>query len=49
MVISPLLLPIAILAGASVEFVRVMLDGLRIPADMGGMPGWSFWGQVATS
>jgi hypothetical protein len=24
-----------------------MLDGFRIPADLHGLPGWSFWGQVA--
>jgi hypothetical protein len=24
-----------------------MLDGFRIPADLHGLPGSSFWGQVA--
>lgn len=31
-----------------VEAVRAaMVDGFRIPADLHGLPGWSFWGQVA--
>jgi hypothetical protein len=30
-----------------VEFVGVMLDGFQIPADMEGLPAWSFWGQAA--
>ena len=47
MVIAPLLVPISILGLASVEFLAVMLDGFRIPADLHGLPGWSFWGQVA--
>lgn len=45
--IAPLLMPIAILGWANVEFVGLMLDGFRIPADMEGLPGWSFWGQAA--
>jgi uncharacterized membrane protein len=43
----PLLAPIAILAGFNVWGVGLMLDGFTIPADNAGVPGWSFWGQIA--
>jgi hypothetical protein len=47
-VMGALSMPIAILAVANASTVPVMLDGFTIPADNAGLPGWSFWGQVAT-
>ena len=47
-VIGALLGPIAILANFNATTVPMMLDGFTIPPGNAGMPGWSFWGQVAT-
>ena len=47
-VIGVLAMPIAILASANVTTLPAMLAGFTIPADNAGLPGWSFWGQVAT-
>jgi hypothetical protein len=47
-VVLPLLAPIAILAGFNFWSVGPILDGFAIPAANGGVPGWSFWGQVAS-
>jgi hypothetical protein len=47
-VIGVLAMPIAILAWANATAVPIMLDGFTIPAGNAGLPGWSFWGQVAT-
>jgi hypothetical protein len=43
----PLLAPIVVLAGFNAWGVGLMLDGFAIPAENAGVPGWSFWGQVA--
>ena len=48
LVIAPLLAPIAILAGFNLWSLGLITDGFTIPSDNRGLPGWSFWGQVAT-
>jgi hypothetical protein len=48
LIVAPLLAPIGILAGFNVWSLGPITDGFRIPPGNGGLPGWSFWGQVAT-
>jgi hypothetical protein len=48
LIVAPLLAPIAILAGFNLWSLGPITDGFTIPADNGGLPGWSFWGQVVT-
>jgi hypothetical protein len=48
LVVVPLMAPIAILAGFNVWSLGPITDGFSIPASNDGLPGWSFWGQVAT-
>lgn len=48
LVVAPLLAPIGILAGFNLWSLGPIADGFTIPADNEGLPGWSFWGQVAT-
>jgi hypothetical protein len=48
LVVGPLLAPIAILAGFNLWSLQPILDGFVIPASNAGLPGWSFWGQVAS-
>jgi hypothetical protein len=48
LVAVPLMAPIAILAGFNVWSLGPITDGFSIPASNDGLPGWSFWGQVAT-
>jgi hypothetical protein len=47
-VAGPLLVPIAILAWFNVWSLGPIGDGFTIPEGNAGLPGWSFWGQVAT-
>jgi hypothetical protein len=47
LVIAPLSAPILILAGFNVWSFGPVLDGFAIPPSNDGLPGWSFWGQVA--
>jgi hypothetical protein len=48
LIVAPLLAPIAILAGFNLWSLGPIADGFTIPPDNGGLPAWSFWGQVAT-
>jgi hypothetical protein len=48
LVVGVLLVPIVILAGFNVWSLGPIANGFSIPADNAGLPGWSFWGQVAT-
>jgi hypothetical protein len=48
LVLAPLMVPIAILAGFNLWSLGPIMDGFVIPTDNDGLPGWSFWGQVAT-
>jgi hypothetical protein len=48
LVVTVLLVPIAILAGFNLWSLGPITSGFSIPADNAGLPGWSFWGQVAT-
>jgi hypothetical protein len=48
LVVVPLLAPLAILAGFNLWSLGPIVDGFTIPAGNDGLPGWSFWGQVAT-
>jgi hypothetical protein len=48
LIVAPLLAPIAILAGFNVWSLGPIVNGFTIPADNGGLPDWSFWGQVVT-
>jgi hypothetical protein len=48
LVVVPLLAPIAILTGFNVWSLGPIMDGFAIPEANAGLPGWSFWGQVAS-
>ena len=48
LVAATLLVPIALLAGFNAWSLGPIMDGFAIPAANDGLPGWSFWGQVAT-
>jgi len=48
LVVSVLLVPIAILAGFNAWSLCPITDGFVMPEANAGLPGWSFWGQVAT-
>ena len=48
MVVGPLLAPIVILAGFNLWSLGPIVDGFVIPSSNAGLPGWSFWGQLAT-
>ena len=48
LVVAPLLAPIVILGGFNLWSLGPILEGFVIPASNDGLPGWSFWGQVAT-
>lgn len=48
LVVAPLLAPIAILGGFNLWSLGPIGDGFTIPAENDGLPGWSFWGQVAS-
>lgn len=48
LVVVPLLAPIVILAGFNAWSLGPIASGFTIPAGNGGLPGWSFWGQIAT-
>ncbi len=48
LVVGPLLAPIAILAGFNLWSLGPITDGFTIPPANRGLPGWSFWGQVAS-
>ena len=48
LIVAPLLAPIFILGGFNLWSLGPILDGFVIPASNDGLPGWSFWGQVAS-
>jgi len=48
LIVAALLPPIVILAGFNAWSLGPITDGFTIPASNAGLPGWSFWGQVAT-
>jgi hypothetical protein len=48
LVVSVLLVPIVLLAGFNAWSLGPITSGFSIPEANGGVPGWSFWGQVAT-
>ena len=47
LVVPALLPPIVILTGFNAWSLGPILDGFVIPAGNEGLPGWSFWGQIA--
>lgn len=47
-VVASLIMPIAILAGFNLWSLGPIMEGFVIPPENDGLPGWSFWGQVAT-
>ncbi len=48
LVVAPLLAPILILAFFIEWSLGPIGDGFTIPEGNAGLPGWTFWGQVAT-
>jgi hypothetical protein len=48
LVIDALLAPILILAGFNAWSLGPITAGFSIPETNAGLPGWSFWGQIAT-
>jgi hypothetical protein len=48
LVILVLAIPIVLLAGFNAWSLGPILGGFSIPEANAGLPGWSFWGQVAT-
>ena len=48
LVVTVLLVPIVILTGFNAWTLGPIADGFVIPDTNHGLPGWSFWGQVAT-
>jgi hypothetical protein len=48
LVVWVLAIPIAILAGFNLWSLGPITSGFSIPDANAGLPGWSFWGQVAT-
>jgi hypothetical protein len=47
-VVAALIVPITILTGFNFWSLGPITEGFVIPPENDGLPGWSFWGQVAT-